>query len=105
MGIGLSAAKMCASLGMRVAIADVSEAAGKAAEEAIQREHPGSIVCFVPCDVTSDAAVTALRDFVYSDEFGGDVGFLFLNAGMSRVSIPAFVHCSISGLFTHMPAG
>ena len=80
-GIGLAAAKRFASLGMKVAIADLDEAALSAAAAAITEAAPGNDakVVTVRCDVSQMDQVRGLREEVY-DTFG-EVAVLMNNAG------------------------
>jgi NAD(P)-dependent dehydrogenase (short-subunit alcohol dehydrogenase family) len=75
-GIGLAAAERFAGLGMRVAMADVDEAALATAAEAVGRQAE---VLAVPTDVSRREQVEALADRVL-DAFG-DVAVLMNNAG------------------------
>ena len=80
-GIGLAAARRFASLGMKVAIADLDEAALSSAAEAITAAAPGNDaqVITVRCDVSQMEEVRGLREEVY-DAFG-EVVVLMNNAG------------------------
>ena len=80
-GIGLAAAKRFASLGMKIAIADLDPSALDAAAAAIDEAVPGGDVqvITVPCDVSRMEEVQALRERAY-DAFG-DVAVLMNNAG------------------------
>jgi len=80
-GIGLAAAKRFATLGMKVAIADLDEAALSAAADAITEAVPGDgvEVITVRCDVSQMDQVRGLREEVY-DAFG-EVAVLMNNAG------------------------
>ena len=73
-GIGLASARRLASEGAKVVVADVDEAAGKAAAA----EVDGT---FVATDVTDDAAVQAL--FAAAKDAYGSVDVAFNNAGIS----------------------
>ncbi|WP_051741829.1 MULTISPECIES: 3-oxoacyl-ACP reductase [Kitasatospora] len=73
-GIGLASARRLAAEGARVVCADIDEAAGKAAAEAV-----GGL--FVHTDVTDPAMVEALFDEAY--ETFGSVDVAFNNAGIS----------------------
>lgn len=85
-GIGLAVAERCAQRGMHVAIADVAAPAALAAAAArvtAAAAGRGRVVA-VHADVRLAADNDRLRDRAYA-EFG-DVGFLFLNAGVSAHS-------------------
>ncbi len=73
-GIGLAAVRRLASEGARVVVADVDEAAGKAAADEV-----GGL--FVRADVTSEDDVAAL--FAAAFEAYGSVDVAFNNAGIS----------------------
>ena len=77
-GIGLAAARRFASLGMKVAIADVDHAALAVAETAIRSAGAGDVLA-MEVDVSDKAAVDAFRDAVYA-RFG-EVALLMNNAG------------------------
>lgn len=77
-GIGLATVRRLANAGAAVVIADLGEAAGKAAEEELDaRGHPA---LFVRTDVSSLESVQALFTAA-KDKFGG-VDILFNNAGV-----------------------
>jgi NAD(P)-dependent dehydrogenase (short-subunit alcohol dehydrogenase family) len=73
-GIGLASARRLASEGARVVVADVDEAAGKAAAEGVDG-------LFVRTDVTVEADVEAL--FAAAADAYGSVDVAFNNAGIS----------------------
>jgi NAD(P)-dependent dehydrogenase (short-subunit alcohol dehydrogenase family) len=78
-GIGLGAARRLAGAGAAVALLDVDEKKGRAAETAIVAE--GGRARFIPCDVRSDAdcrraVEETIREF-------GRVDILFNNAGVT----------------------
>ena len=73
-GIGLAAARLCASQGMRVALADVNEAALQEAAATIEGE-----TLTIRTDVSKEGDVRALHDRVLGA--WGDVAFLMNNAG------------------------
>jgi NAD(P)-dependent dehydrogenase (short-subunit alcohol dehydrogenase family) len=83
-GIGLAAAQRCASMGMKVVIADIKESVLITAKQSIEAAYPGSFVVGVRCDVSELSSVEALKEAVYSDNRLGEVGFLFNNAGLAR---------------------
>jgi NAD(P)-dependent dehydrogenase (short-subunit alcohol dehydrogenase family) len=80
-GIGLAAAKRFASLGMKVAIADLDPAQLEAAAKEIAAAAPGGKgeVLSVPTDVSSKEAVEGLKERAYA-AFGA-VDVLMNNAG------------------------
>lgn len=85
-GIGLAAAKRFASMGMRICLVDVDEAAletAKAALAGISRDT-GSGDLAVCADVSDPDAVARLRDQVL--DAGGDVAVLMCNAGVEPSS-------------------
>jgi 3-oxoacyl-[acyl-carrier protein] reductase len=79
-GIGLATARRFAAEGARIAIWDVSEAAGRAAAEEISRGRGESI--FMPVDVTDGAAVDRAMEEVVG-RLGG-LSVLVNNAGILR---------------------
>lgn len=80
-GIGLSAAKRFAGLGMKIAIADLDESALASAAKAIVDSVPGGDVevVTVQCDVSQMDQVQHLKTRAY--EAFGDVAILMNNAG------------------------
>lgn len=80
-GIGASAARFAASLGMNVVLADVS--AERVEAVAAELRGDGHAALAVPTDVTDPAAVDALADAAY-DEFGS-VTLLLNNAGLESM--------------------
>lgn len=76
-GIGLAMARRFRDAGMRIAIADVEDAARSAAAEALG----GSDVLALPCDVTDLAGLHAFRDAVL-DRFGA-AHLVCANAGVA----------------------
>merc|ERR1719487_110524 len=71
---------------MKVMIADFSEANLKTAQEELRKlagEKGREMVKSMKVDVSSAEDNIALANAVYSDPQLGDVGFLFLNAGMA----------------------
>jgi NAD(P)-dependent dehydrogenase (short-subunit alcohol dehydrogenase family) len=80
-GIGLAAAKRFATLGLKVCLADLSQAALEpaAAEVAAASPQGRSAVLAVPTDVSQLASVQALRDAAYATF--GEVAVLMNNAG------------------------
>jgi hypothetical protein len=56
-GIGLACAGVLAERGWRVALADVNEAAGRAAAADIHAMHPGSAAAFYPLDVRTGLGI------------------------------------------------
>jgi NAD(P)-dependent dehydrogenase (short-subunit alcohol dehydrogenase family) len=85
MGIGLAACRRLASLGMKVAMADVDAAELRLAEAEVAKVAPRGrdAVLAVPTDVARPDEIGALKDAVY-DRFG-EVGLLMNNAA-TRVS-------------------
>jgi NAD(P)-dependent dehydrogenase (short-subunit alcohol dehydrogenase family) len=79
-GIGLAAAKRFASMGMKVAMADIApDALGAAGDEVAALAKGGADdVLAAPCDVSDDKAMEAFAGEVF-DRFG-DVGLLMNNA-------------------------
>ena len=77
-GIGLAAVQRCLSLGMRVAVVDVSEDALQKAEAEL---GAGDAIRTFACDVSSPESVKELGASVTS-AFGPDLAFLFNNAGI-----------------------
>ncbi len=79
-GIGLAAARRCASLGMKVCLADIAASALREAarEVATLAAGGGDDILALPADVSSIDDMEALRDAVY--EKFGDVGLLMNNA-------------------------
>ncbi|CAM2998583.1 SDR family NAD(P)-dependent oxidoreductase [Prescottella defluvii] len=80
-GIGASAARYAASLGMNVVLADIS--AERLDAVAADLRADGAAVLAVPTDVTDAAAVEALADAAYG-EFGS-VTLLLNNAGLESL--------------------
>jgi len=80
MGIGLAACRRFASLGMRVAMADIdaAELGSAAAEVAGHARGAGDAVLALPTDVAKPDDLEALKEAVY-DRFG-EVGLLMNNA-------------------------
>jgi NAD(P)-dependent dehydrogenase (short-subunit alcohol dehydrogenase family) len=79
-GIGLAAAMHCASLGMRLCLADANEAALDTAMAAIAaRTNAASGVIAVPTDVSRRDDIVRLKDRAY--ETFGEVALLMNNAG------------------------
>jgi NAD(P)-dependent dehydrogenase (short-subunit alcohol dehydrogenase family) len=80
-GIGLAAARRCAGLGMKIAIADLDRSAldRAAAEIAVASGGKAADVLTFRADVSQMADVTGFRDAVY-DRFG-EVAVLMNNAG------------------------
>ena len=76
-GIGLASARRCSELGMKVVLADLSEA--NLAEAKAELEAGGGIVKTVVTDVAAQASVQNLHDEVYGDAEFGECAFLFLN--------------------------
>jgi NAD(P)-dependent dehydrogenase (short-subunit alcohol dehydrogenase family) len=76
-GIGLAAAKRCASLGMKLVLADLRQ---EALDSAATELH-GATVITVPTDVSKMEEVQRLKDRAYT-EFG-EVAVLMNNAGTS----------------------
>ncbi|WP_022834590.1 3-oxoacyl-ACP reductase FabG [Salisaeta longa] len=79
-GIGRATAALFAQRGARVIIADVNEAAGAAAVQAI--EDNGGTAQFVPTDVTDRAATEALAEAAQAAY--GALDILVNNAGITR---------------------
>ncbi len=76
-GIGLAAAKRCASLGMKLVLADLRQEALDSAAAELR----GATVITVPTDVSKMEEVQRLKDRAYT-EFG-EVAVLMNNAGTS----------------------
>src|SRR5215831_11874580 len=76
-GIGLAAARRFASLGMKLVLADLAQAA---LDKAVS-ELPGAIVVTVPADVSKMDDVQRLKERAYA-EFG-EIAVLMNNAGTS----------------------
>jgi NAD(P)-dependent dehydrogenase (short-subunit alcohol dehydrogenase family) len=83
-GIGLAAAQRFASMGLKVALADLPGAALDRATELVtsQAARGGAQVLAVPTDVARQADLTALRDRVF--ERFGTASVLMNNAGVGR---------------------
>lgn len=81
-GIGLAAGRRFAALGMKVAIADLDQAALDRAAKAIAAAAPsgGAEVLTVPCDVSRMDDVERLKESVYATF--GEIGILMNNAGI-----------------------
>lgn len=81
-GIGLAAARRFASLGMKVAIADLNEGALASAADTIVESVPGTDVevLTIQCDVSQMDQVQRLKSEVYTAF--GDIAVLMNNAGM-----------------------
>lgn len=79
-GIGLTAAKRFASMGMKVAMADIASDALAAAGKEVAELAPGGAddVLAAPCDVSDAGAVEAFASEVFR-QFG-DIGLLMNNA-------------------------
>ena len=88
-GLGKAAALKCAKLGMKICIADIDAEAMKTAEEEIANAGAAQVLSMV-CDVSNLEEVEKLKEAVYAPDFGGDVGFLFNNAGTGVGSASAF---------------
>ena len=80
-GIGLACAEKCVELGMKVVIADINEANIASACESLNAK--GGVTLGVQTDVADYDSVQALKNTVYNNRDFGEVGFLFLNAGLS----------------------
>ena len=89
-GIGLASARRCSELGMKVVLADLSEA--NLAEAKAELEAGGGIVKTVVTDVADQASFQNLHDEVYGDAEFGECAFLFLN--VSSPSRRAFCVCA-----------
>ncbi|MGF7120128.1 SDR family NAD(P)-dependent oxidoreductase [Rhodococcus sp. AG1013] len=103
-GIGESAARYAASLGMNVVLADISAERIDAVADDLRAD--GHAVLAVPTDVRDAAAVDALADAAY-DEFGS-VTVLLNNAGLESLGytwdIPAtewqrVIDVNLNGVF------
>ena len=83
-GIGLAAAKRFASMGMKVAIADLEQPALDAAVKEIAAAAPGGAgeVLAIRTDVSRREEVDALKDRVYATF--GEVAVLMNNAGVGK---------------------
>jgi NAD(P)-dependent dehydrogenase (short-subunit alcohol dehydrogenase family) len=84
-GIGLGVAKLCRhKIGMKVAIADISQdALNKAEKELVNGSNKDSLsLLLVQCDATNEKQVKAFADQIYQK--WNDVGFLFNNTGIMR---------------------
>jgi len=84
-GIGLGVAKKCVSLGMKVAICDISRDALNKAERELRKIVVGrggkkGDIMACKCDVRKLLDVWDFKDKVYARY--GEVGFLFNNAGL-----------------------
>ena len=66
---------------MKVVIADINEASIASACQSLN--EMGGVTLGVQTDVADYDSVQALKDTVYNDPGFGEVGFLFLNAGLS----------------------
>ncbi len=80
-GIGQSTARLFATEGARVAVADVSEENGQATVEEIQAQ--GGKAAFFPVDVTDKARVAEMVEGVL--HHFGQIDVLFNNAGIAGV--------------------
>ncbi len=78
-GIGLAAALHCASIGMRLCLADTNAEALDAARAAIAARTNAGEAIAVPTDVSRREEVERLRDRAYAAF--GEVGLLMNNAG------------------------
>jgi NAD(P)-dependent dehydrogenase (short-subunit alcohol dehydrogenase family) len=80
-GIGLAVAEKLATMGMKVCLSDIEEAAlEKAAASVSKSARAAGDVIFVPADVSKTEDVGRLKDRAYA-EFG-EVSFLMNNAGI-----------------------
>ena len=79
-GIGLALARCCLDRGMRVAIADISDAS---LDSATLELNAGEQLLAVTCDVSTQSGNEALADQV-ADHFGA-INLVCLNAGMGRL--------------------
>lgn len=78
-GIGLAAAMYCASIGMRLCLADANVEALEAARAAIAARTNAGDAIAVPTDVSQRGDVERLKDRAYGAF--GEVNFLMNNAG------------------------
>jgi NAD(P)-dependent dehydrogenase (short-subunit alcohol dehydrogenase family) len=78
-GIGLATALYCASLGMRLCLADTNAAGLDEARVAIATRTNAAVAIAVPTDVSRREDVEQLRDRTYAAF--GEVGLLMNNAG------------------------
>jgi len=77
-GIGSAACELFCREGARVIGADIHEGSGRALEQRLQAA--GHDFQFLPCDVSSAASITALRDQVSAQH--AEINVLFNNAGI-----------------------
>ncbi len=88
-GLGLETARQLGKLGHRVILTARDEAKGRAAAEGLRQD--GLEARFFPLEVTSEAGISSLRDFLMR-EFGGlDVlvnnAALYLDEGVSTLDV------------------
>lgn len=82
-GIGFEAARSLGRLGARVIIADIQEAQGASARDAINRELQGDRISFYPIDLSDDRQIGELYEFTRDTH--GPVDVIVNNATIAPI--------------------